>query len=81
MTYMKYSDASLYHTALESRFDDLIRIYATLIRQTAAAYCVDSGETDKRGKPIGVWIPKSMSRYSDGQLTLSERYAIEKGLL
>lgn len=81
MTYMRFRDAGLYHTALEAKFGDLIQIEATLIRQTNAAYCVDSGETDKHGKAIGIWVPKSMSRYKDGHLTISEKYATEKGLL
>lgn len=81
MTYMKFSDAAMYHTALETRFNDLIQIEAALIRQTAAAYCIDSGETDKKGRPIGTWVPKSMSRYGDGRLTISEKYATDKGLI
>lgn len=81
MSYMKFGDASLYHTALETKFDDLISIETHLIRQTNAAYLVDTGETDRRGKAIGIWVPKSMSRYENGCLVISEKFAIEKGIL
>lgn len=80
MTYMKYGDASLYHTS-PTAWKDAVAIETTLIRQTAKAYCVDSGEVDLIGNPIGIWVPKSMSRYEDGVLIIPEKYAIEKELL
>lgn len=80
MSYMKFNDAAMYHTSPKA-WKDAIEIETTLIRQSEKAYCVDSGNTDKNGQPIGIWVPKSMARYEDGILTIPEKYAIEKGLL
>lgn len=80
MTYMKFGDAALYHTSPKA-WKDTIQIEAALIRQTDKAYCIDSGDVDKKGQPIGVWVPKSMSRYEDGMLHIPENYAKEKGLI
>lgn len=80
MSYMKFNDAAMYHTSPKA-WKDTIQIETTIIRQTAKAYCVDSGDVDKKGQPKGIWVPKSMCRYEDGILHIPEKYAVEKGLL
>lgn len=81
MSYMKFRDASLYHTAPGAWEKGMIQIETILLRQTDGAYLVDSGEVDKKGKPIGIWVPKSISKFENGILHMPEKIAIEKGLL
>lgn len=81
MSYMKYRDAEIYHTSISARFKDVVDIGISLLHETPGAYLFDTGDTDKKGKPLGVWIPKSMCEYRDEVLYISEKFAIEKGLL
>jgi len=55
---------------------DLIDIACELLHETDKAYLIseDGGETK-------IWVPKSMSEFDHGILTLPEWLATEKGLL
>jgi len=80
--YLGKRDAELYH--FKSRDDSkIITIDAALLRQTDKAYLIDIGETDESGKPIGKWVPKSVSEYdaADKTLQVEEWFAVKNGLL
>lgn len=53
---------------------DILTIEATLKHEIPQAYLVDVG----RG---GVWVPKSMCEYSDGELQIPQWLAEEKELV
>jgi hypothetical protein len=80
--YMGKRDAALYH--FKSREDSkIISIDAALLGQSDKAYLIDTGDTDKKGKPIGKWVPKSLSEYdaTDKTLQVEEWFAVKEGLV
>ena len=52
-----------------------------LVHETQDAYLVKVGEDtfDKEAKKF--WVPKSLSEYSNGVLTLEEWFAVKVGLV
>ena len=84
MSYMKYGDASLYHGRARHHQQKIVTIeVGKLLGETEKAYLIDSGETDKKGKAIGKWVPKSISEYDpdDGMLQIEEWFAHKERLI
>ena len=81
MTYMKYNDAALYHSKAKAQ-RDMITVETTLLHETDRAYFVDTGEVKANGQPIGVWVPKSVTKFEEPDLLhLPEWLAVDKRLI
>ena len=60
---------------------ELVDVDVDLIHETDAAYAVKI-EEDTFGKEAKLfWVPKSLSEYSEGVLTVEEWFAIKVGLV
>ena len=55
---------------------NLVDIDVVLVHSTDKAYLI---KYDEDKEPV--WVPKSLSEYANGVLTLPEPVAIEKGLI
>ena len=60
---------------------ELVDVDVDLIHETRDAYLVKVDEDTFGKEAERIWVPKSLSEYSNGVLTVEEWFAIQKGLV
>ncbi|NCB95290.1 MAG: hypothetical protein EOM35_02300 [Negativicutes bacterium] len=59
----------------------VIDIDADLIWETEDAYCVTTEEDTFEKQAKRIWVPKSLSEFDNGVLTVAEWFAVKVGLV
>lgn len=58
----------------------VIDVDADLVCETKDAYCVTIDEDTFEKQAERIWVPKSLSEFDNGTLTVAEWFAIKVGL-
>lgn len=59
----------------------VVDVDVDLVHETKDAYLVKIDEDTFGKEAERIWVPKSLSEYSNGVLTVEEWFAIQKGLV